>query len=93
MSTMIDSGAPHSSGHIDTIPTIPPDATLAVPVGSLTLGATVALVQESGPHSFRLARKPDGELVLQGAFERTQGFARHTIVWRDQETVAWEPAA
>lgn len=79
MDTMNDSTAPASSIQLDRITITATDVT------------TPALVSESGPHGYRLARKPDGELVLQGAFVRTKGFAGTTI-WRDQETVTWEPA-
>jgi hypothetical protein len=80
MDTMNDSTAPASSSQTDQITIRAIDAT------------EVPLASESGPHGYRLAKKPDGELVLQGAFVRTRGFAERTTIWRDQETVAWEPA-
>jgi len=45
-----------------------------------------ARIESSTPSKYRLGRKPDGELVLQGAYFWQQG----TIAgyeWRDIETV------
>ena len=34
------------------------------------------------PSSYRLAYTPEGEMVLQGAFHWTQGFAMGGFVWK-----------
>lgn len=46
-----------------------------------------ARIESLVPESFRLARKPDGELVLQGCFVWREGFERHGHEWRDLPTV------
>ena len=62
----------------DTKPTINTDKVLA--------GA--ARVENQTPAAYRLARKPDGELVLQGAYQWQQG-RDYGHTWRDIETVEY----
>ena len=39
------------------------------------------------PSTYRLAKKPDGVIVLQGAVIWQEGFNRHGHEWRDIPTV------
>lgn len=50
----------------------------------------VPTVWASTPTNFRLARKPDGELILQGEYQWHHGFNEYGSEWRDLETVGWE---
>lgn len=43
-------------------------------------------LERTMPDHYRLARKPNGELVLQGAYEWQQGY-RGGYTWRDIPTV------
>lgn len=46
-------------------------------------------IEQSIPHQYRLCQKHDGNLVLQGAFQWSQGFLGG-IEWRDLPTVKEE---
>ena len=46
------------------------------------------LVENQTPAAYRLARKPDGELVLQAAYQWTQG-RDYGHTWRDIQTVEY----
>ena len=56
--------------------------------------ATVATIPDSwarfesiNPSGYRLVRKRNGEMVLQGAFHWQQGFSTSGFEWRDIPTV------
>lgn len=54
-----------------------------------TMRVTAARVESGTPASYRLARKPDGELILQGAFQWSEG-CNNGIEWRDIPTLILE---
>jgi hypothetical protein len=59
-------------------------------VDPATIGAhtlTPTRMEQKTPSEYRLARKPDGTLVLQGAYHWTQGWDGHGFEWRDIPTV------
>lgn len=49
-----------------------------------------ARTEKTSPDGYRLAKKPDGTLVLQGAYFWQEGWSAHGYVWRDITTVDWE---
>lgn len=57
---------------------------------AIILTRSVAARVESGtPIGYRLARKSDGEIVLQGAFEWSEGCSRG-FEWREIPTIILE---
>lgn len=48
---------------------------------------TACRTEESTPLAYRLALKPDGAFVLQGAFRWTEGWSTRGVEWRDIPTV------
>jgi hypothetical protein len=44
-------------------------------------------IERGIPSLYRLARKPSGELVLQGAYEWQEDWSKHGHEWRDIPTV------
>lgn len=48
-------------------------------------------IESSTPGAYRLAKKPDGTLVLQGAYLWQQGFYKSGHEWRDIPTVDLTP--
>ncbi len=48
---------------------------------------TAARVESGTPSAYRLARKPNGDLVLQGAYVWQEGFTKSGHEWRDVPTV------
>lgn len=60
------------------------------PVTSPILNSTVSARIENGtPTGYRLARKPDGELILQGAFQWSEG-CNDGVEWREIPTLILE---
>lgn len=59
--------------------------------GDFTIAYTAPTRTESlTPSAYRLAKKPDGVIVLQGAYMWQEGFNRHGYEWRDIPTVDLE---
>lgn len=42
------------------------------------------------PHEYRLGKKPDGTLVLQGAYIWNEGLTCYGVEWRDIPTIEIE---
>ena len=57
----------------------------SAPAGALPM-ATAGRTEKVAPDAYRLARKPDGALILQGAFLWQQG-GYYGYEWRDIPTV------
>jgi hypothetical protein len=52
-------------------------------INSTSIGTIGSCKTEAAtPSSYRLAYTPEGEMVLQGAFHWTQGFAMGGFVWK-----------
>lgn len=80
------------------IPVETPDATMTeLNVGLSVHGATTEpftvtvaaprRIENTTPSEYRLARKRDGTLVLQGAYMWQEGFNKYGHEWRDIPTV------
>ncbi len=52
-------------------------------------GSTIAAArtESTAPMGYRLAKKPDGTLILQGAYLWQEGWNNYGHEWRDIETV------
>lgn len=46
-----------------------------------------ATIRENWPSNFRLCKKKNGDLVLQGAFKWQRGWSEGGYDWKDLETV------
>ncbi len=60
--------------------------------GQLTGPLTVATIEaarfeKSTPDAYRLAKKPDGTLILQGAYMWHKGWSERGHEWRDIPTI------
>lgn len=54
----------------------------------LSVAETVPCRTESNtPSTYRLAKKLDGTLVLQGGYRWTEGWSNHGITWKDLPTI------
>lgn len=53
------------------------------------LSQTVISIENQGPSAYRLAKKPDGTLVLQGAFRWSEGKCGG-LEWREIPTIELE---
>ena len=59
---------------------------MTLPTNKVLAGAV--RVENQTPAAYRLARKPDGELVLQAAYQWQQG-RDYGHTWRDIQTVEY----
>lgn len=55
-------------------------------MGMLVFKTVASRMESREPSSYRLARKPNGDVVLQGAYRWTEG-QMHGHTWRDIPTV------
>lgn len=60
-----------------------PEWSCAITTGTIA----TARIESGAPSAYRLAKKPDGTLVLQGAYMWHEGLARSGHEWRDIPTV------
>jgi len=59
--------------------------------GSFTMATTAPTrTEKTSPDGYRLAKKPDGTLVLQGAYFWQEGWNTYGHEWRDIPTVDLE---
>lgn len=56
--------------------------------GPLTMAITAPTrMEKTAPDAYRLAKKPDGTMVLQGAYMWQEGWNNYGHEWRDIPTV------